>query len=103
MPKGYRSFFGCGNKVNKVRYCPTIASGGREGKQVAPDVPKDDAPKKRCFYAFRTRGSKIDEGDDNDGKLLYLSLWCYKFLLSVGVWLIDGLESHRSMLHVHGV
>ena len=98
MPIEYRSFFGCGKYEHKVRDCPT-----KDGKQVAFNVPKDDAPKKRCLYAFRTRGSKTDEGDDNDGKLLYLSLWCYKFLLSVGVWLIDGLDSHRSMLHVHGV
>ena len=46
--------------------CPTI-----DGKQVAPYDPKDDAPKKRRFYALRTRGAKPNEGDDDDGKFLY--------------------------------
>ena len=32
-----------------------IASRGKEGKQVAPSVPKDDAPTKRHFYALRSR------------------------------------------------
>ena len=52
-----------------------IASRGREGKQVAPSVPKDDAPTKRPFYAFQTRGSNTDEnGDDDEGKSLHLFL-----------------------------
>ena len=50
-----------------------IASRGREGKQVAPSVPKDDAPTKRCFYALRCRGEKPDESDDNFGNF---SLYC---------------------------
>ena len=52
---------------HKVRDCPT-----RDDEQVAPNVLKDDAPKNRRFYALRTRGTKTDEGDDNDGNLFYL-------------------------------
>ena len=40
--KGTRSYFGCGKEGYKVRDCPTIASRGRDGKQVSPNVPKDD-------------------------------------------------------------
>ena len=36
----------------KVRDCPMIASRGRDDKHVAPSVPKDDAQKKKCFYAL---------------------------------------------------
>ena len=46
-----------------MRDCPTIASRGRDGKQVYPNVPNDDAPNKRCFYALRTKGSKSDEDE----------------------------------------
>ena len=58
-----------------MRACPNIASREREGKQVAPSVSKDDAPSKRRFYALQTRGSKLDENDDDDdeGKFLLLS------------------------------
>ena len=31
---GTGSFFGCVKEGHKVRYCPTIAARGREGKQV---------------------------------------------------------------------
>ena len=49
-----------------MRDFPTI-----DCEQVAPNVPKYDAQKKRCFYALRSRGSKQDEGgDDNDGIFL---------------------------------
>ena len=34
---------------HKVRDCPMIASRGREAKQVAPSVAKDDASTKRRF------------------------------------------------------
>ena len=46
--------------------CPS-----RDGKQVTPNVLKDDAQTTRCFYALRTRRDKQDKGDDYDGKLLY--------------------------------
>lgn len=49
--------FGCGKDDNKVRECPTIASRGREGKPVSPNIPKGDASNKRCFHALRTRGA----------------------------------------------
>ena len=55
-----------------MRDCPIIASRGSEGKQVAPTVPKDDAPTKRHFYALQSRGEKPDESDDDVGKF-YLS------------------------------
>ena len=55
--------------------CPMINTRGRESMQVTPSVPKDDAPTKRPFYAFQTRGSKTDEnGDDDEGKSLHLFL-----------------------------
>ena len=52
---GTVSFYGCVKEGNKVRDCPMIASIGREGMQVAPSAPKDDAPTKRHFYARRMR------------------------------------------------
>ena len=59
-----RVVFGCGKDGHKVRDCPT-----RDGKQVAPNVPKDDVPKaKPRFYALQARGAKTDEGNDDDGK-----------------------------------
>lgn len=61
-----------------MRVYPTIDSWGREGKQVAPSVPKEDVPKaKACFYALRTRGSKLYENDDDDVcKLVFLlAIW----------------------------
>ena len=70
---GSGSCYGCVKEGHKVRYCPTIASGGREGKQVAPDVPKDDAPNKRNFYALRTRGERNDDGEDDDGESMHFS------------------------------
>ena len=39
-----------------MKNCPT-----RDGKEVSPNASKDDAPKKRHFYALRTRGAKPDE------------------------------------------
>ena len=51
--------------------CPNISSRGKEGKQVAHNVPKDDAPSKRRFYALRTRGEKSDGGEDDEGKSLF--------------------------------
>ncbi|XP_069143313.1 uncharacterized protein [Solanum lycopersicum] len=68
---GTGSFFGCGKEGHKGRDCPMIASRGREGKQVAPSVPKDDAPTKRRFYALRAIGEKPDESDDDVGKLSF--------------------------------
>ena len=58
---GTGSCFDCGKDGYKVRYCPMIASRGREGKQVAPSVPKDDALTKRRSYALRSRVEKMDE------------------------------------------
>ena len=51
---GTGSCFCCGKDGHKVRDCPMIASRGREGKQVAHNVPKDDAPTKRRFYALQS-------------------------------------------------
>ena len=48
-----------------------IASRGREGKQVAPSIPKDDAPTKRRFYALRSRGEKPDESDVDTSKFSF--------------------------------
>ena len=49
-----------------MRDCPIIVSRGREVKQVAPSVPKDDASTKRCFYALRSRVEKSDEKESDD-------------------------------------
>ena len=43
-----------------------ISSRGREGKQVAPSVPKDDASTKRHFYALHSRVEKSDEKESDD-------------------------------------
>ena len=53
-----------------MRDCPMISSKGREGEQVAPSVPKDDASTKRCFHALRSRVEKPEEkeSDDDVGK-----------------------------------
>ncbi|TMW83687.1 hypothetical protein EJD97_000967 [Solanum chilense] len=52
---------------NKARDCPTIATRGREGKQVAANVPREDVIKaKTHFYALRERGSKPYEDDYDD-------------------------------------
>ena len=61
------SWFGCGKEGNKVRDCPMIAYTGRQGKKVAPSVPKDDALTKRRFYALRSRVEKphLTESDDD--------------------------------------
>ena len=57
----------CVKERNKVRNCPT-----RDGKQVAPNLPKDYASKKRSLYALETKEVKPDKGDDDDSKFLYL-------------------------------
>ena len=42
--------FGCGKDGHKGRDFTT-----RDGNQVSPNVPKDNAPKKRCFYELRNK------------------------------------------------
>lgn len=56
--------FDCGNNDHKVRDCPTIVARGREAKQVASNIRKDDAPNNRYFYALWTRGENSDDDDD---------------------------------------
>ena len=52
--RGTSYCFGCGKDGHKMRDCPT-----RDGKRVAPNVPKDAAPKAKVrFYALQARGSK---------------------------------------------
>ncbi|XP_069143501.1 uncharacterized protein [Solanum lycopersicum] len=64
----------CGKYGHKMRDCPMIASRGREGKKVAPSVPKDDASTKRRFNALRSRVEKPDlmDSEDDVGKSLSL-------------------------------
>ena len=69
---GIECFYGCVKEGHKVRHFPNIASRGKEGKEVASSVPKDDATTKNIFYALRPRGSKPDA--NNEGKSLYLFL-----------------------------
>ena len=64
--KGTGSFFCCCKEGHKVRDYPIIASRGREGKQVASNVTKDDVQATRHFYELQTRGEKLD-GDDDKG------------------------------------
>ena len=59
-------FFSCVKEVHKLRYYPIIASREKEGKKVAPNVPKDDVQATRHFYELQTRGEKLD-GDDDKG------------------------------------
>ena len=63
---GAGSFFSCDKDGHKMRGCPMIASRGREGLQVAPGGPKDDASTKRHFYALHSRVEKSDEKESDD-------------------------------------
>ena len=65
--------FGCGKYGHKVRGCPNIASREKEDKKVDPNVPKEDAPTRRHFYALRTTGEKPNKSDDDVGTSLSLS------------------------------
>ena len=72
---GTGSFYGCGKEGHKVRNFPNIASRGKNGKKVAPNVSNEDVPKAKAhFYALRARGSKPDENYSGDdvGKLSFL-------------------------------
>ena len=60
----------CGKDDHKVMDRPTIAARGREGKQVARNLPKDDAPNKWRCCGLLTIGENSNE--DDDGKTLYL-------------------------------
>ncbi|TMX04002.1 hypothetical protein EJD97_012228 [Solanum chilense] len=62
--RGTESCYGCGKEGQKVRDYFNIAYKGKEGKQVNPSVPKDDAPTKRRVYALRTRREKPGDNDD---------------------------------------
>ena len=68
---GTSGCYGCGKDDHKVTDFPIIVDRGREGKQVSPNVPKDNGQNKRRSYALRTNGSKPDE-QDNYSKSLYL-------------------------------
>ena len=46
-----------------MRDYPTIEATCKEGKIVALNVPKDDAPNKRRFYALWSRGAMPDDDD----------------------------------------
>ena len=50
--RGTVSCFGCVKEGHQLGDCPTIEARERKGKQVAPNVPKDDAPNNRCSYAL---------------------------------------------------
>ena len=47
--RGTESFYDFSKEGHKVRECPNIDSRGKDGKKVAPSVPKDDASTKRRF------------------------------------------------------
>ena len=65
--RGTRICYGCVKEGHRVRYRPNIASRGKEGKEVAPNVPTEDVPKEKArFYELRARESKTDENDDDD-------------------------------------
>ena len=70
---GTESCFGCGKDGNKVRDCTMITSRGRDGKQVALSVLKDDASTKRRFYALCSKVEKPNEkeSDDDVGKFSF--------------------------------
>ena len=61
---GTSGCYGCGKDDHNVKDCSTIEYRGREGKQVATNVPKDDDPNKRRFYALRTKGLKPNEDEE---------------------------------------
>ena len=96
---GIKSCFGCGKEWHNVRDCPDISSRWRKGKQDAASAPKDDVQKTKArFYALRTREEKPNESDDDVGNsfYLFLDIWVPSMW---GVWLVDGIECPRSMLH----
>ena len=62
--------FGCSKEGNKVRDCPTISTKGRKGKNVAPNVPKDDVQERRRFYALQSRRENPYGSEDDEGKYL---------------------------------
>ena len=49
-----------------MRDCPIIATRGREGKQVCPSGPTNDAPTTRCFYELHSRVEKPDDKESDD-------------------------------------
>ena len=61
---GTSSFFGCGRDGNKVRDFPTIAAIGRQSKKVPPNVPDSCALERNHFYAFRAKGTDLDDDVD---------------------------------------
>ena len=68
--RGTRICYGCVKEGHRVRYRPNIASRGKEGKEVAPNVPTEDVPKaKSHFCALQSRGSKPAENDDDDDSM----------------------------------
>ena len=62
-PVGTRGCFYCRKDDHKVRYFHTIMDRGREGKQVATNGLKYDAPNKRRFYALQTKEENPDEDE----------------------------------------
>ena len=48
-----------------MRDCNVIAFKGKEGKEDAPSVPKENAPINRRFCAVPTGREKLDESDDD--------------------------------------
>ncbi|TMX04920.1 hypothetical protein EJD97_003882 [Solanum chilense] len=98
---GNSGFYGCGKDDHKVMDRPTIAARGREGKQVARNLPKDDSPNKRRFCAVLTIGANPNE-DDGDGKTLYLFSVMISFLVRkyVEKRSVDELSYHFYLTHV---
>ena len=57
-----------------MRDCPTIEARGKETNQVHPYVLVNEVLNAKArLYALWTRGSKLDDDDDDVSKSLYLS------------------------------
>ena len=61
-------------RKDKRRYIFLTLLPQKKGRQVAQSVPKDDAPTKWRFYALQTKGEKSDDGDDDEGNSLHISI-----------------------------
>ena len=86
-----------------MRNGPLVAFRGRDGKQVSPSVPKDDASTKRHSYTLRSRVENPDkkESDLFVGKFSFIS--CNMSFFYVGEYCLYMGYKSLNLLLVHDV